>query len=366
MSGFVAVHVGAGYHADNLRPLYKKTCKNACKVAVQLLQDQCNAVEAVSAAVAVLEDCPLTNAGIGSNLSITGSVECDAGIMDGASLNFGSVGALCNIKNPIKVAQNVLEEQNRGLLSHGRIPPCILVGSGALEWAKEHGFCEIDQKQLSTEVSRAVYLKNKSLLKKVIPSEPKSNFISDTLEQRSFGESTLLDTVGAVCVDAFGNVSSAVSSGGLLLKHCGRIGQASVYGSGCWAENSLSTEKPSIACSATGVGEYLIKTVFAKECCQMLCDNANSLTALPDVFRKKFLDSPYIRTVGQKLAGVLVLKSYSDEGYCELGWAHTTKTMILGYMNVNGKKPFAVVCAQPEGSRYGESIVGSEKCFKLS
>lgn len=363
MKGFIAVHVGAGYHAENLQPQYKKACKDACKSAVQLLKNKCSAVEAITAAVAKLEDCPITNAGLGSNLTLCGAVECDAGIMDGQSLNFGSVGALTNIQNPVKVAKKILEEQNKGLLSCGRIPPSTLVGKGALEWALENGFSKINQRELTTKVSRRIYLKNISLLKTASPS---SKYLTPgSVEQKSVDESSLLDTVGAICVDAFGNVSSAVSSGGILLKHSGRIGQAAVYGSGCWAQNSDTFDKPNIACSVTGVGEYLVKTVFAKECYNRLYENFDSIFALHNIFKDCFLDSPYLKTVNCKLAGTLAVKHYAQDNFCELSWVHTTKTMILGYMRVNDEKPSCVVSVQPSEAICGESIFGCEKRIKL-
>lgn len=361
MKGFVAVHVGAGYHAESLRPQYKTACKDACKAAVQLLNTQHNAVEAVTAAVSQLEDCALTNAGIGSNLTLKGNVECDAGIMDGQSLNFGSVGALSNIKNPIKVAKSILEVQNKGLLTCGRIPPSTLVGEGALEWALEKGLKKVDQRKLTTKISRGIYLKNVSLLQNTHNSVSKHSLT----EEPSCDESTLLDTVGAVCVDAFGNISSAVSSGGILLKHSGRIGQAAIYGSGCWAENSLSSDKPSIACSVTGVGEYLVKTMFAKECSSMLSNDYDSIFALRDIFKKCFVESPYLKNITTKLAGTLAVKHYLHEKYCELSWVHTTKTMILGYMSESDVKPHTIISVQPPEAICGESIFGSEKRIKL-
>ncbi|KAG8186916.1 hypothetical protein JTE90_000389, partial [Oedothorax gibbosus] len=177
---------------------------------------------------------------------------------------------------------------------------------------------------------------------------------------------SLLDTVGAVCVDDSGTVSAAVSSGGLLLKIPGRIGQAATFGAGCWAQNSTTTDKPSIACSVTGVGEYLIKTLFAKECYQTLYDRQDSISALPDVFRDSFLDSPYLRNAPNKQAGVVVLKHYRAEGLCELAWAHNTKTMVLGYGSTSKGKVVSILSQQPpdtEVSKYG--IVGGEKCLRL-
>ncbi|XP_015924275.1 threonine aspartase 1 [Parasteatoda tepidariorum] len=362
MSGVIAVHVGAGYHGSSLRTAYKDACKKACIAAIEKLKTGMNAVEAVAEAVCVLENCPLTNAGIGSNLTFNGVVECDAGIMDGKNLNFGSVGALKNIKNPVKVAQKILEEQACGLLPGGRIPPCTLVGSGATDWALEKGFKFFDNQFLSTKASETAFSKNLSLVQNTLSTVQEN---SNPMLENGIDDNDLFDTVGAVCVDCFGNVASAVSSGGLLLKYSGRIGQAAVFGSGCWAEQSIEDEKPSIAICVTGIGEYLIKTMFARECHHTLYNDPYSVSAVPDFFKNKFINNSCLKNVDLKLAGVLILKCFSQEDFCELSWAHNTKTMILGYMSTDSKKPVTIFSSQPESATIGESVMFAEKCIKL-
>ncbi|PRD33047.1 UNVERIFIED_CONTAM: Threonine aspartase 1 [Trichonephila clavipes] len=358
MTGFIAVHVGAGYHGESLRPLYMKTCEMACSEAISMLSDNCDAVEAVTKAVSVLEDCPLTNAGIGSNLTLFNTVECDAGIMDGASLNFGSVGALCNMQNPIAVAKELLIEQKKGLLSGGRIPPCTLVSEGALKWALSHGFNYFNKRNLITDSAKNAYKKNKNLLGE-IPSSASHTSCPYVVEEPKYSENGLLDTVGAICVDLCGNVASAVSSGGLLLKHPGRIGQAPIYGAGCWAANSLDETRPSVACTVSGVGEYLMKTMFAKECSTTLYERYNCVSALYDVFKEKYLDSIFLKNIDSKPAGVLAFKHYAYNS-CELAWAHNTKTMILGYGSTKRRKPACLISKQPEYAS-DKAIIGGEK-----
>ncbi|KAM9059109.1 threonine aspartase 1 isoform 9-T12 [Megaptera novaeangliae] len=137
--GFVLVHAGAGYHSESKAKEYKHVCKRACQKAIEKLQAGALATDAVTAALVELEDSPFTNAGMGSNLNLLGEIECDASIMDGKSLNFGAVGALSGIKNPVSVANRLLCEGQKGKLSAGRIPPCFLVGEGAYRWAVDHG-----------------------------------------------------------------------------------------------------------------------------------------------------------------------------------------------------------------------------------
>ena len=123
-SCFVAVHIGAGYHSQNKTPAYRDLCENICKEIMKLLKKQIPAREAVTEAVALLENSPLTNAGVGSNLTLDEKVECDASIMD--QDGFGSVGAISNIKNPIKASLSLLEAQSKGTLSMGRIVPWLV------------------------------------------------------------------------------------------------------------------------------------------------------------------------------------------------------------------------------------------------
>ncbi|KAF8784576.1 threonine aspartase 1-like [Argiope bruennichi] len=368
MSGIIAVHVGAGYHGAALRTSFKEACEQACQTAIPMLRSGCHAVDAVTEAVVVLENCPLTNAGIGSNRTLTGDIECEAGVMDGDSMNYGAVGALHNIKNPIKVARAVLEEQRQGFLTGGRIPPCAIVGEGALNWALDHGFTWVDESDLITDMSEKNYKTNLDLLVEgeststsaaqaiysssgMVCSYPFGNEkLLDTVGAvcvDSFGNDKLLDTVGAVCVDSFGNVASAVSSGGLIMKQPGRIGQSSIYGSGCWAENSSEYCKPSVACTATGAGEYLIKTLFARECYNKLHEKYDCASALQDVFREKFVNSPFLRDVKFKIAGVLSLKHYKHTNLCEIDWTHNTKTMIVGYGCTKDRKIATLVSEQP-------------------
>lgn len=383
MAGFIAVHVGAGSHSEYLAPSYQKTCKEACKAALVLLQEGCNSIQAITAAVSVLEDCPLTNAGIGSNLTIKRTIECDAGIMEGSGLNFGSVGALCNIKNPVQVARKILEEQNKGL-SCGRVPPCTLVGSGAFDWAASNGFKYFSDNELVTRSAERQYTKNLELVTeeakkelseaKDIARSAERHYL-DLVRQKEASETNnnakqiddnaRLDTVGAVCVDSSGTVCAAVSSGGLLLKVPGRIGQAAVFGSGCWAQNSSEKDRPSIACSVSGVGEYLMKTMFARECYQVMYERHDSISALPDAFKERFLESPYLRNVPSKLAGVLTVKHYASDNLCELAWAHNTRSMILGYGSTSKGKTVSIVSRQPQCLTVGSHIVGGEKCFRL-
>ena len=114
-------------------------------------------MEAATKATMVLEDAGETNAGYGSNLTESGTVEMDAGLMDGTSLLFGSVGAISGVKNPILVANKLVEEQQKGLLPLGRVPPGFLVGEGATEWAVRHNIQTIQTENLISDKAAKLY-----------------------------------------------------------------------------------------------------------------------------------------------------------------------------------------------------------------
>lgn len=122
---FIAVHVGAGYHAPGSEQDFRSVCELACLRAMNLLREGASAVAACALATVVLEDDPITNAGTGSSLSFDGFVECDAGIMDGRSGRFAACGAVPSVKNPIALAQHL---QHAQLQSNQRlVPPMYLV-----------------------------------------------------------------------------------------------------------------------------------------------------------------------------------------------------------------------------------------------
>lgn len=155
--GFVGVHIGAGQHSEARKELYLSICAKACQKAIEILKQGGNAIDAAASATMVLEDAGETNAGYGSNLSELGTVEMDAGLMDGDSLLFGAVGAVPGIKNPIMVAKMLVQEQRKGLLPLGRVPPGFLVGEGARDWAHKKGVPVVTEKSLISDKAAKLY-----------------------------------------------------------------------------------------------------------------------------------------------------------------------------------------------------------------
>uniref|UniRef100_A0A2I3LT71 Taspase 1 n=1 Tax=Papio anubis TaxID=9555 RepID=A0A2I3LT71_PAPAN len=370
--GFVLVHAGAGYHSESKAKEYKHVCKRACQKAIEKLQAGALATDAVTAALVELEDSPFTNAGMGSNLNLLGEIECDASIMDGKSLNFGAVGALSGIKNPVSVANRLLCEGQKGKLSAGRIPPCFLVGEGAYRWAVDHGIPSCPPNIMTTRFSLAAFKRNKRKLE--LAERVETDFIQLKKRRQSSekeNDSGTLDTVGAVVVDHEGNVAAAVSSGGLALKHPGRVGQAALYGCGCWAENTGAHNPYSTAVSTSGdvqvgirtysmdlillsrmqrmgCGEHLVRTILARECSHALqAEDAHQ--ALLETMQNKFISSPFLASEDGVLGGVIVLRSCRCSAepdssqnkqtlLVEFLWSHTTESMCVGYMSAQDGK----------------------------
>ncbi|MBN3320246.1 TASP1 aspartase, partial [Atractosteus spatula] len=208
-----------------------------------------------------------------------------------------------------------------------------------------------------------------------------------------------LDTVGAIVVDHEGNVAAAVSSGGLAMKHAGRVGQAAHYGCGCWAENAgnlntystaVSTSDHSIltlcsslyACSLqdipgscvqtseqhsslTGCGEHLVRTMLARECsAAMQYEDAHH--ALLETMQNKFIGSPFLASEDCVLGGVIVLRScrcVAEESspdvqalLVEFLWSHTTESMCIGYMSARDGKAKTHISRLPPGAVAGQSL----------
>nr|XP_045013451.1 threonine aspartase 1 isoform X4 [Jaculus jaculus] len=325
--GFVLVHAGAGYHSESKAKEYKHVCKRACQKAIEKLQAGALATDAVTAALVELEDSPFTNAGMGSNLNLLGEIECDASIMDGKSLNFGAVGALSGIKNPVSVANRLLCEGQKGKLSAGRIPPCFLVGEGAYRWAVDHGIPSCSPNIMTTRFSLAAFKRNKRKLE--LAERVETDFIQ-------------------------------------LKKRRQSSEKAALYGCGCWAENTGAHNPYSTAVSTSGCGEHLVRTILARECSHALqAEDAHQ--ALLETMQNKFISSPFLASEDGVLGGVIVLRSCRCSAEAdssqnkqtllvEFLWSHTTESMCVGYMSAQDGKAKTHISRLPPGAVAGQSV----------
>ncbi|EIN11582.1 N-terminal nucleophile aminohydrolase [Punctularia strigosozonata HHB-11173 SS5] len=229
----VAVHGGAGFHDPKHDKVIKENMKAACSRGIDLLSNGSQVIDAVEGSISMLEDTECFNAGYGSNLTWDGGVECDASLMEGTTCAFGAVGAVSGIKNPITAARRVLEHS--GVQDRlGRIPPLLLVSAGAHNYAASRGCLVIPPNELVSTRAQEEWKYWKILAQSNDTGDPIHGGAGPS---RPSGLDLRQDTVGAVALSEKG-VAAGVSSGGLLLKMPGRIGEAAVFGAGCWASQS--------------------------------------------------------------------------------------------------------------------------------
>ncbi|CAO3598867.1 unnamed protein product [Absidia cylindrospora] len=328
----IAVHVGAGRLSRKNESTYRLVCANACEVAMTCLKDGGSAVDAVAVAISVLENHPITNAGYGFNLTLEGTVECDASLMDGCSTSVGAVGAVPGVKNPIDLCRRMVQENNKGLMTLGRVPPMFLCGSRAKEWAATHDITTVPDNSLIAENALDTYLTHTYMLH----HDKDTNDPPDSLD---FGH----DTVGAICVDYLGNIASGVSSGGISLKSPGRVGEAAMYGSGCWAQNR-SDSCVGVACSVSGTGEQIMRSRFTTKCMDRLQQDDDMHQSLDRALRWDFLDSPFLTMYDDKSVGIIALRCTQR---MEFWYGHVTESMGIGYMSSTFSKPKTFVSRKP-------------------
>jgi beta-aspartyl-peptidase (threonine type) len=235
----LVIHGGAWAIPDDMVEAHLSGVRNAAAAGWRVLERGGSALEAVEEAVVVLEDDETFDAGRGSFLNRDGKVQLDAFIMDGATLRGGGVGCVERLRNPVRAARKILSDS----------PHVYFVAEGAERFAAEHGIalCRNEDLVIPREVARLreyqalASTDGNDLFAREIPHDMLSH-----------------DTVGAVALDRNGNIAAATSTGGTLNKAPGRLGDSSLIGCGCYADNL------SAAASTTGWGEPIMKLVLAK------------------------------------------------------------------------------------------------------
>lgn len=242
----MAIHGGAGFIdstklTPELRARYQAKLTEAVMRGYSVLKAGGSSLAAVEAAILILEDSPLFNAGRGAVVNAEGFCELDASIMDGRTRAAGAVAGVSTVKNPISLARLVKDSS-----SH-----VLLIGMGAEAFAKQMGASLVD---------RAYFLDKSEVGKK-------SGQLLEELHDSKFG------TVGAVALDAQGNLAAGTSTGGMRNKKFGRVGDVPIIGAGTYAHNA------SAAISCTGHGEFFIRTVAAYEVAALMKYKGLSLKA---------------------------------------------------------------------------------------
>ncbi len=233
------IHGGAWDIPTDQLEAHTRGVARAAEEGYSLLREGASSLDAVEAAVTLLEDDEIFDAGRGSVLTRDGRVQLDALMMDGATLRAGAVACVERLKNPIQAARLVLE----------RSPHVYLAGAGAEEFVREYGMGLIDNSELVLDRER--------LRLQAAQAREQAGFPDRTFAGSQPPDSSH-DTVGAVALDANGNLAAATSTGGTLNKAPGRVGDSSLIGCGGYADNR------SAAASLTGWGEPIMKLVLAK------------------------------------------------------------------------------------------------------
>ncbi len=265
----IAIHGGAGTilkedMTTELEEAYRQALKEALAAGYAVLENGGTSINAVKAAVVVMEDSPLFNAGKGSVFTKKGLNEMDAAIMDGSTLDAGAIAGVRNIRNPVELAEEVM-------LHSGHV---FLSGKGANDFAIKQGIKLEPDEYFYSEYRYDQWREIRD--SDLYQLDHKSDKLVGLMKDKKFG------TVGAVACDEDGNIAAATSTGGMTNKRYGRIGDSPMIGVGTYANNKTC------AISCTGHGEIFIKAVAAYDVsCLMEYKNMTLQEACEEVVLKK-------------------------------------------------------------------------------
>ena len=289
MKPSIIVHGGAWDIPDDLVEAHLEGCRLAAEKGFEELEHGASAVQAVVEAVAVMEDDPVFDAGKGSYLNQSGQVELDAIVMDGETLRSGAVAAIQHVRNPIRVAREVMT----------RTPFSMLVGEGALSFALANGFEVCSEEELL--VGRQL--------------EEYREFVrTGVLKTREVFEGRR-ETVGACAVDSDGHVAAATSTGGIPRKLAGRVGDSPLIGCGAYADGRVG------AASATGWGEKIMAVLLSKHAIDLLGSGESAMAACESavVMLKERVDG---------LGGLIMVDTNG-----RIGYYHNTPRMAFAFVD---------------------------------
>jgi len=301
----LVIHGGAWAMPDDMVDAHFRGVSNALAAGWRVLERGGAALDAVEEAVVIMEDDETFDAGRGSFLNRDGKVQLDALIMDGSTLRAGGVGCVERLRNPVRAARKILSES----------PHVYFVAEGAEKFAAEHGIalCKNEDLIIPREIERLREYQAAQANAKTAGSKPDGN---DLFAPVDHDPAISHDTVGAVALDRNGNIAAATSTGGTLNKAPGRLGDSSLIGCGCYANNE------SAAVSTTGWGEPIMKLVLAKW-------TADRIQAgnLPEWSAQEAMN--YLKQRLNGHGGIIVL---NPEGH--IGIAHNTPRMAWAYKTV--------------------------------
>ncbi len=298
------VHGGAGA-LDNVRDektavRYLESIRRTLEHGRDVLELGGSALQAVETCASLLEDDPVFNAGCGSVLNEDGKVEMDAAIMDGRDLSAGAVACISNIANPVQLARLVMTNSEH----------VMLIAEGAMRFADHCGMKHVPEHYFFTpdriEQLNLARLKNKIML--------------DHDDAEADSEDQKYGTIGAIARDAGGNLAAATSTGGIVNKRMGRVGDSPLIGAGVFADNETC------AVSATGYGEDFMRTVISKTISDFV------LMQGMDAYEATNAGIKYLKRKVEGRGGVIVI---DRDGNCASGF--TTRKMIHGWIEKGGE-----------------------------
>lgn len=303
----IAIHGGAGTlrRADisaEQEAAYRATLAESLAAGEAVLARRGSALDAVEAAVRVMEDSPLFNAGRGAVFTHDGRNELDASIMDGANLAAGAIAGVTRVRNPVTGARRVMEESGH----------VLLIGAGAETFVAQAGCELVDPEYFRTE-------RRWGELQRALAAETQA-----LSEDSALGPDRKFGTVGAVALDVHGHLAAATSTGGMTNKRYGRVGDSPVIGAGTWAEDATC------AVSCTGHGEFFIRANTASDvAARMRYLNTDLPTAAEGA----------IERLGD-LGGRGGLVSVDSRG--QVHFAFNTEGMYRGLLPVGGQAEVAI------------------------
>lgn len=283
MEPSIIVHGGAGDIPAEEHDAYRRGCRKAAEMGWAMLQAGSSAVDAVEAAIVVMEDDEAFDAGRGSVLNSDGQIEMDAGFMNGANLRVGAIAGVQFIRNPIQVARVVMEQCEH----------VLLVAEGAQRFALKMGFrpCEYSDLAVPREIEHW-----RAWLREQSEKPPRG-----------------CDTVGCVALDRAGHLAAGTSTGGMANKLPGRVGDVPMVGCGFYADDSLG------AASSTGWGESIAKVILARLAVHHLQELGDPQAAARVA----------IQVLGDKVDGRAGIILLSPDGHP--GWYRNTPQMAYAY-----------------------------------
>jgi beta-aspartyl-peptidase (threonine type) len=302
------VHGGAWAIPDNQVEPHQAGCRAALAAGWELLRGGAPALDACEAAVRVMEEDPIFDAGIGSVLTSAGTVELDAALMDGRTLRYGAVANLQHIRNPISLARKVLVG-----------PATMLVAEGAEQFAVANGIALIENSALIVDRERALWEEWKAGRAASSPNQ----YGDLQAAQVAAPIATLVgghDTVGAIALDHTGNLVAANSTGGTPFKLPGRIGDTPMVGCGLYADAHVGA----VVC--TGWGESIVRVAMARRAIELLERGFAPQSAAESVIRT------LARQVPGGSGGCIIL---TPSG--QVGMAWNTRRMAYAYQAEGGQ-----------------------------